>query len=290
MIIRSLFIFSLSIIFSGFMHGRNNVHINDTYGDGAPPVSTKFNAVLQKIEKQKQEPTNNLMIEIALQFLNTPYVASTLEKNETEQLIINLEAFDCMTFVETCLAFSRTFHSENPNFDTYKNELTSIRYRDGIINGYTSRLHYTSDWIFDNQKKGVIYDKTKDIGGIILPLHVDYMSTHPTSYTHLATHPEDIPEIKKIEDNINKRTYYYIPKEDIGDYEQEIEPGDIICFVTSIKGLDISHLGIAYQENKKLTFIHASTNAKKVIINPVSVSAYCKNIKHIKGVMILKCN
>jgi len=233
---------------------------------------------------------DSTLVQTALSFLDTPYVVSTLEINEEEQLVVNLQAFDCMTFVENCIALSRTALSEEADFDTFKKELQTIRYRNGVIDGYTSRLHYTSDWITDNQKMGILEDKTQALGGIILPMHINFMSTHPQAYNHLSKHPEDIEKIRQIEDSINSRTYYYIPKEKIKDLEKQIHSGDIICFVTSIPGLDISHIGIAYRKNGMLTFIHASTTAQKVIVNPISIADYCKNIKNNKGIIVLTLN
>ncbi len=230
---------------------------------------------------------NSQIVRTAMFFLDTPYKALTLESHDEEQLTVNLQAFDCMTFVENCIALSLTTHSEKADFDTFKKELQTIRYRNGVIEGYTSRLHYTSDWITDNQKKGILEDKTQISGGIILPIHINFMSTHPQAYSYLSKHPEDIEKIRQIEDSINSRTYYYIPKEKINSLGTQIKSGDIVCFVTSIQGLDISHLGIAYRKNGMLTFIHASTTAQKVIINPVSIADYCKNIKSNKGIMVL---
>ncbi len=247
-----------------------------------------FDSFINKNLGKKQNSLNSQLIQTATYFLDTPYVAYTLEGNDEEKLAINLHAFDCMTFVENCLALSRTIHAGKPDFNTFEKELQTIRYRNGVIDGYTSRLHYTSDWIVDNNKKGIIEDRTQASGGIVLPLHVDFMSTHPQSYPYLSKHPEDIEKIKQVEDSINNRTYYYIPKEKIKDCEKYIKSGDIICFVTSIAGLDISHLGIAYRKNNMLTFIHASTKAQKVIVNPVSIAEYCKNIKNNKGIMVLK--
>ena len=247
-----------------------------------------FNSYLQKIDYIKRDSPDSSLIQTALFFLNTPYKTNTLEKNKEELLVVNLQSLDCMTFVETCLALTRTIHSSNPDFETFMEELQTIRYRDSIIAGYTSRLHYASDWITNNQKKGIIEDKTKAIGGIILPLQVNFMSENPHLYNHLSTHPEDVKKMRFIENTINKRTYHYIPKEKITTVEKDIQTGDIICFVTSIKGLDISHLGIAYRKDNTLTFVHASSKAQKTIVNPESIVDYCKNIKTNKGIIVLK--
>ena len=247
-----------------------------------------FDSYIKKNNHLTNSSLSSQLVQTAMFFVDTPYEAATLEVNEEEQFVINLQTFDCMTFVENCMALSRTVCSKEPDFDTFKKELQSIRYRNGIIKGYTSRLHYTSDWITDNQKKGILEDKTQISGGIILPLNINFMSTHSQSYNHLSKHPEDIKKMQQIEDSINSRTCYYIPKEKIKACENQIKPGDIIGFVTSIQGLDISHLGIAYRKNGTLTFIHASTTAQKVIINPVSIADYCKNVKSNKGIVVCR--
>ena len=245
-----------------------------------------FNAYLQKNNGQRS--LDSQIIQTALFFLETPYVASSLEGNENEQLVINLQELDCTTFVENCLALSRTVLSSAPDFMAFKNELQTIRYRDGIIDGYSSRLHYTSDWITNNQEKNIIEDKTEAIGGIILPLQMNFMSTHSESYQYLSKHPEEIEKIQQIENAINQRTYYYVPKEKIKDCEQGIQSGDLVCFVTSAKGMDVSHVGIAYWNNGVCTFIHASSKDKKVVIDPTSIADYSKSVSSNKGIMILR--
>lgn len=153
---------------------------------------------------------------------------------------------------------------------------------------YTSRLHYTSDWIYENQKTGAIVDMTPEIGGVHLDMVVSFMSTHPENYVQLQNHPEYIEMMANKEKEINSRRYYYIPKEDIGKCDAQIRTGDIVCFVSSIKGLDISHVGIIHKEGAKMTFIHASSRKKKVIMNDESLQDYALNMKKIRGVMVLR--
>lgn len=246
-----------------------------------------FESYLNSVQTVDKLCSDILMDETAKFFLGVPYVDKTLEY-EPERLIVNLREMDCMTFVENVLALAEAFASGTPSWQTYLEKLQQIRYRDGKIEGYTSRLHYASDWIYENEKKGLIADITKEIGGVPLAMDVSFVSTHPESYMQLQSHPEYIAVMAKKEKEINSRQYYYIPKEEIDKREAQIRTGDIVCFVTSIKGLDISHVGIIHKEGDKMTFIHASSGKKRVIINEESLQDYVLGIKKSKGIMVLR--
>jgi cell wall-associated NlpC family hydrolase len=255
-------------------------------------VSSDWNQDLEILGKFLQSTprstVDSTVVHTALFFLNTPYVAHTLDTLDTEDLIINFREMDCLTFVENCLALSRTLRHSNPDMDCFERELRLIRYRDGLINTYASRLHYTSDWIFDNVKKGVIEDITHALGGKKFKPDVSFMSENYPKYKHLKDNPETVKEIETIEQEINRReNYYFIPKQNIGAHQALIKSGDIICFTTAIAGLDISHVGIAYRHKGQLTFIHASSTAKKVIINRESLADYCNKIKSNTGIIVL---
>ena len=230
------------------------------------------------------------IIQSALFFLNTPYVGHTLEVGEEEQLIINLRELDCTTFMENCIALSRAIQMNTPHFDAYCKIIKNMRYRNGKVDGYVSRLHYTTDWIADNVAKGVLEDITQQTGGKPLHIQLSFMSSNPDSYKHLKGKPDRIERIRQIEEQINKRgNYYYIPKEEIPLHQKQIKSGDIIGFTTSIKGMDISHVAIAYWKGDVLTFIHASSTAKKVIIEPDSLFDYCNKVKSNTGIVVLRC-
>lgn len=246
-----------------------------------------FESYLNSVQTVDKLCSDILMDETAKFFLGVPYVGKTLEY-EPERLIVNLREMDCMTFVENVLALAEASASGTPSWQTYLEKLQQIRYRDGKIEDYTSRLHYTSDWIYENEKKGLIADITKEIGGVPLAMDVSFVSTHPESYMQLQSHPEYIAIMAKKEKEINSRQYYYIPKEEIDKQEAQIRTGDIVCFVTSIKGLDISHVGIVHKEGDKMTFIHASSGKKRVIINEESLQDYVLGIKKSKGIMVLR--
>ncbi|PKL82369.1 MAG: DUF1460 domain-containing protein [Ignavibacteriae bacterium HGW-Ignavibacteriae-3] len=234
-------------------------------------------------------PINQVIIEIGKSFLGTDYVANTIESGDEEKPVINLTGLDCYTFLEAALVFSRCIKKGQTTFEDYQNELINIRYRDGKLNGYPSRLHYFSDWIYDMNKRGIGKDITGEIGGIPFIKKINFMSTHISSYRQLKNNPEFVREIEKTEKEISLRKYLYIPQDKIPDIDDKIENGDIIGITTNVDGLDISHTGIAVRmDDGRIHFMHAPNVGYKVQITDKPLSDYIKGIKKQTGIMILR--
>jgi hypothetical protein len=242
--------------------------------------------ILQLYSNEKNAATSDLIIKVGSFFKETPYVAHTLE-TEPEQLIVNLRELDCTTFAENCLAIVRTIKSENPSFEQFTRELQNIRYRNGKIDGYISRIHYFSDWIFENDKRGLVKDMSKEIANTPYPLRVNFMSIHPASYVQLKD-SKLIPVIAGQEQEISKREMYYIPVEKIAAVENRFLDGDIAGITTSIKGMDISHVVILQRVAGRMHILHASSTAKKVILSEETLEDYLKSSKSATGVMIAR--
>ncbi|MBK7630878.1 MAG: DUF1460 domain-containing protein [Ignavibacteriales bacterium] len=249
--------------------------------------NSKFLLAVDKSLSDK--PINEVVIEIGKSFLETEYVAHTLEKEGDERLVINLTGLDCTTFLENALTLSRCIKKNKTSFEDYQNELTFVRYRDGKIDKYPSRLHYFSDWIVNNQQKGIVKDITKEIGGKKINFAVDFMSQNPKYYKQLKENPEFIPIVKKQEVEINSRQYYYIPQNEIEKVELDIQTGDLIALTTSDKGLDIGHVGIAIKlDDGRIYFMHAPLVGSKVQITEKPLSDYVKKIKKHTGIIVLR--
>lgn len=235
------------------------------------------------------KPIGDVIVEIGKSFIGTDYLAHSLEKDGDEQLVINLTGLDCTTFLENSLALARCIKKSKTSFDDYLSELQFIRYRNGVIDRYPSRLHYFSDWIYDSQKKGIIDDVTKEIGGKKIKFKLNYMSTHPESYKHLRENPGFISVIKDQEKEISCREYYFIPKEELKSKEEQINNGDLIAITTTVEGLDIGHIGIAVKmDNGRIHLLHAPTLNTKVQVTEEPLSDYLMKYKRHSGVIVLK--
>ncbi len=260
---------------------------------GSKVIYTSEDSVLffQKMafaNNQEIETKQEALALIARSFVGTPYIGKTLEIGDTELLIINLRELDCTTFVENCLALTNTCSSENRSFVDFQKILEKIRYRNGILDGYTSRLHYFTDWISDNSNKGFIVDVTQKLGGIRFNVHANFMSTHPEYYKQLKNDSTLIPVIAEQEKKISEKEFFFIPKENISEMESKLEEGMIVGITTNMTGLEISHTGILVKENGRIHLLHASSDYKKVMISEKPLSEYLADNKKQTGIMILK--
>jgi hypothetical protein len=240
-------------------------------------------------EELVYEPIEDVVVAIGISFTGTEYLAHSLEKDGDEQLVINLSGLDCTTLVENCLALARCIKQGTTSFDNYLEELQFIRYRDGVVDGYTSRLHYFSDWITNNVAKGLIEDETLQMGGVPIKFHLNFMSTHPDSYKQLKENPELLPIIQIQEEEINSREYCYIPKEEFESEEKFINSGDIIAVTTTVEGLDIGHIGIAVKmDDGRIHLLHAPSPNTKVHITELTLKDYLMKYKRHSGVIVLR--
>jgi hypothetical protein len=239
-------------------------------------------------DELRGKPINEVVLAVGKSFIGTDYATNTLEAPGKEELVIELQTLDCVTFYENSLALARCFKKNKLTFDDYKKELQGIRYRGGLIDGYASRLHYTSDYFFDNEKKGVLKNMTKELGGVPFKKIINFMTTHPGSYLQLKNSSDQVKEIKKIEDRINARTIYHIPKANVQKIASKIKDGDIIGITSTVHGLDCNHTGIAIWKNGTLHFLHAPITGSKVQITELPFWEYLAKIKKDAGIMIAR--
>lgn len=254
--------------------------------DCTPQERLIFEEYVSYITPYKSDSKEFVLQKTAEFFLGNPYVAGTLDKNTKEKLVVNLREFDCVTYIETVIALADAAKTNELTFDDFSERLLKIRYRNAELNGYDSRLHYTSDWVRNNVENGIL--KPVILDNLVLETKpIDFMSTHRQAYAALKTDDEMLRKIQSVEDNINSRGgFYYLPKERIESDKDSIPHMAMIAFTTSIKGLDTTHTGFAFKKDGKLTFIHASSLKNKVVVDEKSLSEYCKLQKSCTGLII----
>lgn len=225
----------------------------------------------------------------------TPYVASTLEKGDKEQLIINLRELDCTTFTENALALSLCMKNGKKTFRDYANFLRRIRYAGGQV-AYDKRLHYFTSWIDNNSTNGFVYELPQDslpknIYTATQHLNIDFMSQHANLYPRLTNDNAMVSKIRQTEKALTGRTYKYIPKSKLNDHaalKRHIHTGDIIVILTKKQGLDTSHIGIAsWHKDGTLHLLNASQIHKKVIDEPMTLYQYMQKHPSQIGIRVI---
>lgn len=285
-------IFSFFLVFVLFLETGCSRQTQKTSTPASDVIYTTKDAeifanIISKFGDQKDEPIHVLIPEIGKYFLGTEYVANTLEVGENEELVVNLRGLDCTTYAENLLALARTIKSEQQNFETFEAQLEEIRYRDGKRDQYPSRLHYFSDWIYNNRANHLV-ETPVDSFGDPFPVSVDFMSTHPNSYKYLKNNPDFVPLIAQQEKEINSRSYFYLPKEKIEANEDKLREGDIVGITTQSNGLDISHVGILVKQDGRIHLMHASLSSKKVLISEEPLSDFLKDSKTNTGIIVVR--
>ncbi len=180
------------------------------------------------------------ILKLSEKFLNIKYVSNTLTNSEIntskENLIINFDALDCFTFIDTIEALK----SSN-DFKSFKAKLIFIRYKNGKIS-YPARNHFFSDWIENNS--------IKDITCILgkCQKSIKYLNQNEKYLKNIPTVKREISYIKFKDINLSK-----------------INNGDYIGIYTKDKALDVTHTGIIIKKAGKIFIRHASSLQKKII-------------------------
>jgi len=276
------------LLFTSCQGQQNKNKLSGTEAVMQPGDREIVEQIVEMFPDVHKVPAGSLMVKVGTYFQGTPYVAHTLETEGSEKLVVNLREMDCTTFVENCLALTRTLKSKAPGFDRFCAELQKIRYRDGRLNGYESRLHYFSDWIFNNDQKKIVKDVSREIAHTLMPNRVDFMSTHPESYLQLKDDTAMVRKIMQQEAEISFRAAFYIPKNKLRGLEELLRDGDIAGITTNITGLDISHVGILVNKAGRIHLLHASSALGKVVLSEETLEEYLMKSKSSTGIMVAR--
>lgn len=226
----------------------------------------------------------------------TPYEPFTLEaylraggSPSHEPLTLSLTRFDCVTLVEACLAVARlAAHEGRPTWERFGRELERIRYRDAERRGYTSRLHYFSEWITDGERRGLVRDLGAELGGTADARPLRFMTEHRPSYPALADDGV-FREIGAMERRLDQRPRRVIPKTSIPGVMNRIETGDVLAFATEIPGLDVTHAAFAYRDGDGiLRVLHAPLSGGVVEVTRATLPEYVAAIRRSTGILVAR--
>ncbi len=253
-----------------------------------PEEVEPFQRLIQQATEQNlhQRPMREIMQTIAGQFLGTPYKANLLEQSQEETLVVTLKQFDCVLFLESVLAIARGVAVQDYSYHGFVERIRDQRYRNGEMNGYCSRLHYFSEWLLDNEKRGTVKNIGHDLKGVPLNKKLNFMSRHRHKYPRLSD--DTVYKCKvEAEAKLGEVKLNYIPTNQIYRVYDRLQPGDLIGVATNIPGLDVTHTGLVYRHSDgNIGFIHASPIGKVTIAR--DLHRYVSRVENAIGILVAR--
>jgi Protein of unknown function (DUF1460) len=246
---------------------------------------------------RRSAPLGPRAIRVGELAIGTPYEPNTLEAYikaggdpaGIEPLTVSLTRFDCVTLVESSLAVARASDDgRKPSWESFSREVERMRYRGGHREGYASRLHYFSEWISDGERRGLVKDLAQELGGIVDPRPLRFMTEHRASYAALAD-DSVFAKIGDMERRLDAATRYMIPTEKIPGIMDRIETGDVLAFATAIPGIDVTHAAFAYRgRDGVLRVLHAPLSGGAVEITLTTLPEYVARIRRATGILVAR--
>jgi hypothetical protein len=258
----------------------------------------QFNRLVAKAKagNWKALPIGERTAAVGQALVGTRYKHFTLEiDNRIESPSANFQGMDCWTFFEIALSFSRMLNEPESNWSPERllHYIEMDRYRGGQCTGdYLSRLHYLEDWLHDNDRRGLVEDLTRNLGGRSVPHSAREMSAGWRHYRYLATNRSLLGPLARMEANVSSRPLYEIPKSKVARIESKLRSGDIIGII-SRDGREFrstAHVGLALRTNDGvLHFMHASSpsNYGRVVVDS-ELSKYLYRYRSDSGILVAR--
>ena len=220
-------------------------------------------------------------------FIGTPYRTGDLDAFETERLVVTLRSLDCWTSIEACLSIALCSEAGTTDFQRYRDHLRSLRYWDGHIQGYGSRIHYFSGWILQNEQQGYFRDISAELGGVPYQKAITYMTDIPWYYPQLND-TTTYRQVAMAQQRIGAHPWHYVPKAKVAAIEPLLQDGDIIALTSARPNFDIEHQGFAIRQKGRIFLLHASSGGQKVRVSTKPLSEYLAANGAMSGVVVLR--
>jgi hypothetical protein len=258
----------------------------------------QFNRLVAKAKagNWKALPIGERTAAVGQALVGTRYKHFTLEiDNRIESPSVNFQGMDCWTFFEIALGFARMLNEPESNWTPERllHYIEMDRYRGGECTGdYLSRLHYLEDWLYDNNRRGLVEDLTRDLGGRNVPHSAREMSAGWRHYRYLAANRSLLGPLARMEANVSSRPLYEIPKDRVAGIESKLRSGDIIGIIARDRGgrRSTAHVGLALRTSDGvLHFLHASSpsNYGRVVVDS-QLSKYLYRYRSDSGILVAR--
>jgi hypothetical protein len=206
----------------------------------AQPRGLSRRRVEQLLSKTKVNRSAGSRIDIlSSQFLGQTYKPYPLigSVDTPEVFTASINGFDCVTYIETILALSRS--STVADFVEW---LRKIRYEHGRIQ-WDRRNHYMTAWIRNNKRAGIIRPLRNGVPAVTKERLLDVVPGLAAKRTRVRC----------------------VPKSSLPALKSHLQTGDLIFFASTRKNLDVFHCGIIVRNGKHILMRHASRSLGGVV-------------------------
>jgi N-acetylmuramoyl-L-alanine amidase-like protein len=206
----------------------------------AHPRGLNRRRVRQLLSKRKDAPSISGRIDILSGLLlGYPYKSNPLigSAEQAEVFTASLDAFDCVTFIETVLALARA-----SKVGEFSEALRRIRYDRGRI-AWQRRNHYMTDWIRNNVREDVL----KPVPPAVPTISRDRVLNL-------------LPGLA-----VRRVRVKCVPKRTVARAAKHLRSGDLIFFASTRRNLDVFHAGIIVRDGARPRMRHASRSQGGVV-------------------------
>jgi hypothetical protein len=177
---------------------------------------------------------------ISSHFLGRPYQTNPLigSADTPEVLTASLDAFDCVTYIETVLALSLA-----GGVDDFMDWLRKVRYEGGRVS-WKRRNHYMTGWIRSNIRGGALQRLALPGASVVVKERM----------------LDAVPGLERV-----RARFACVPKRAIGKLTSLLRTGDLIFFASTRQHLDVFHCGVLVQNNGRTLMRHASRSRGAVV-------------------------
>ena len=207
-----------------------------------------------------------------------------------ETLEVKLDAFECVSFIETALAVARCGFRNEATDACFVRELEASRYRGGEMTDYASRLHYFVDWIDDNARRRRVADLTARLGGE--PVRKDFFYISRRQLPKAELPQEELQrvraELRTTETRLSGEPHLVVPRERAASVLNELQDGDLVAFVRERPGLLVHHAGFIYWAGGTPRLLHASSYHHRVVITVSDVGNYLTRRPERRGILVAR--
>lgn len=236
---------------------------------------------------QPGETFGSLVIRTAKSQLGKPYALPPFSVG-LEKMVVRLDTFECVSFVETSLAVARCVWLGTEDPSCFIRQMETIRYQGGILDDFASRLHYFSHWLLNHNQRENVWLKTQYLGGDMQTQRFFFMSTHPWLYPPLSS-KHVLDTILQQEQWLSKQPLGLLEKNQVPRAQQELAHGDILGIASSkYPGLLIGHVGFVDRTCpfKKPRLLHASSYHGRVLVIASDIADYVQRRPDRLGLLI----